>query len=163
MVDLLLVRRLRPWSGNVGKRLVRAPKIYIRDSGLVHALLDVAEYHDLLGHPVVGPSWEGFVIEHLIAAAGGRCIPYYYRTHSGAEIDLLFERRQGGGRDRDQAIGGGQRVARFHAGCAVLQPRARYLVHGADAADAAEDTWPAAGGVTVIGLRALAERLAGQA
>ena len=167
LVDLLLVRRLRPWSGNVGKRLVRAPKIYIRDSGLVHALLDVAEYHDLLGHPVVGPSWEGFVIEHLIAAAGWRCIPYYYRTHSGAEIDLLFER---GGRV-EAAIeikrSAAASVSRgFHAGCAVLQPRARYLVHGADAADgadAAEDTWPAPGGVTVIGLRALAERLAGQA
>ena len=167
LVDLLLVRRLRPWSGNVGKRLVRAPKIYIRDSGLVHALLDVVEYDDLLGHPVVGPSWEGFVIEHLIAAAGWRCIPYYYRTHSGAEIDLLFER---GGRV-EAAIeikrSAAASVSRgFHAGCAVLQPRARYLVHGADGADgadAAEDTWPAAGGVTVIGLRALAERLAGQA
>ncbi len=104
---------------------MRAPKIYIRDSGLVHALLDVAEYHDLLGHPVVGSSWEGFVIEHLIAPAGWRCIPYYYRTHSGAGIDLLFER---GGRV-EAAIeikrSAAASVSRgFHAGCAVLQPRA---------------------------------------
>jgi predicted AAA+ superfamily ATPase len=83
---------LRPWSGNIGKRLVRTPKTYIRDSGLIHALLDLANWHDLLGHPVAGQSWEGIVVENAIAAAGERRIPYYYRTEDGAEIDLLFER-----------------------------------------------------------------------
>ncbi len=73
LVDLLLVRRLRPWSGNVGKRLVRTPKTYIRDSGLAHALLELERWEDVLGHPIaVRPSWEGFVIENLIAAAGDR-------------------------------------------------------------------------------------------
>lgn len=92
LVDLQLVRRLRSWSGNVGKRLVKAPKVYVRDSGLVHALLGIRTLNDLVGHPVCGPSYEGFCIENLIAAAGPQCTPYAYRTHAGAEIDLLLEK-----------------------------------------------------------------------
>ena len=92
LADLLLVRRLLPWSGNLTKRLVRSPKIYIRDSGLTHALLEIADAHQLHGHVAVGPSWEGFVIESLIAAAGPYAMPFFYRTQDGAEIDLLFER-----------------------------------------------------------------------
>jgi len=92
LVDLLLVRRLEPWSGNIGKRLVRSPKIYVRDSGLVHALLKIGSTDDLLGHPVAGPSWEGMVIETLIAAAGN--VPaHFYRTAAGAEVALVFEGR----------------------------------------------------------------------
>jgi uncharacterized protein len=92
LVDLQLVRRLPPWSSNLGKRLVRSPKIYVRDSGILHALLELESWNDVVGHPVVGPSWEGYVIENLIAAAGDRWTPYFYRTEDGAEIDLLFER-----------------------------------------------------------------------
>lgn len=91
MVDLLLVRRLQPWSSNVGKRLVRAPKTYVRDSGLVHALLNIPSFNDLLSHPVIGGSWEGFVIENILSVLQGRALPYYYRTSSGAEIDLILE------------------------------------------------------------------------
>lgn len=90
--DLFLLRRLQPWSGKLGKRLVRSPKIYLTDSGLVHGLLEIETVDDLLGHPVVGLSWEGFVVESLIQAAGPGRIPMYYRTHDGAEIDLVFER-----------------------------------------------------------------------
>lgn len=92
LVDLLLVRRLQPWSGNLNKRLMRAPKIYVRDSGLVHALLEIESREQLLGHPSVGPSWEGFVIEALIHAAGPAATPLFYRTANGAEIDLVLER-----------------------------------------------------------------------
>lgn len=92
LVDLQLVRQLRPWSGNVGKRLVKTPKVYVRDSGLVHALLGLRTLNDLVGHPVCGPSYEGFCIENLIAAAGPQCTPYTYRTHAGAELDLVLER-----------------------------------------------------------------------
>jgi uncharacterized protein len=92
LVDLLLVRRLQPWSGNVNKRLVKSPKIYIRDSGLVHALLEIETPNQLLGHMVCGSSWEGFVIENLIQSAGKSFVPFFYRTADGAEIDLLFER-----------------------------------------------------------------------
>jgi hypothetical protein len=90
--DLMLVRRLPPWSGNIGKRLVRSPKVYVRDSGLTHALLEIPDREALLGHPVVGASWEGFVIETLVAAAGPRATPLHYRTADGAEIDLVLER-----------------------------------------------------------------------
>jgi uncharacterized protein len=92
LVELLLVRRLQPWSGNVKKRLVKSPKVYIRDSGLVHALLEIESLDQLLGHVVCGASWEGFVIENLIQHAGRSAIPFFYRTADGAEIDLLFER-----------------------------------------------------------------------
>lgn len=91
LVDLLLVRRLRPWSANGSKRLVRSPKVYVRDTGVAHALLTIPDLDTLLGHPVAGPSWEGFVIENLIAAAPPGSKAWFYRTAEGAEIDLLLE------------------------------------------------------------------------
>ena len=91
LVDLLLVRRLQPWSSNAGKRLVRIPKIYVRDSGLVHALLGLQNLDAVMGHPVAGGSWEGFVIENLIAATPEGTQPWFYRTAAGAEIDLVLE------------------------------------------------------------------------
>lgn len=91
MADLLLIRRLQPWSQNVGKRLVKSPKIFIRDSGIAHALLNLENYNDLLSHPVAGGSWEGFVVENILSVAPGHVIPYYYRTSNGAEIDLILE------------------------------------------------------------------------
>ena len=92
LFDLQLLRRLRPWSGNVGKRLVKSPKVYVRDSGILHGLLELETQNDLLGHPVCGMSYEGHCIESLIQAAGSRRAVYYYRTHAGAEIDLLLEK-----------------------------------------------------------------------
>lgn len=89
--DLLMIRRLQPWSGNLAKRLVKSPKVYVRDSGLLHTLLGIGTIDQLLGHISLGSSWEGFVIESLIAAAGDSAIPLYYRTVDGAEIDLVFE------------------------------------------------------------------------
>lgn len=90
LTDLLLVRRLQPWHANVGKRLVRSPKVYIRDSGLTHALLDITSPDALLSHPVIGGSWEGFVVEQLLSVAPEGTSGYYYRTSGGAEIDLLL-------------------------------------------------------------------------
>lgn len=90
LVDLMLVRRLQPWHENVGKRLVKSPKVYVRDSGLVHALLNLGSMEDVLGHPVVGGSWEGFCIESLIAAAPAGTEPFFYRTAAGAELDLVL-------------------------------------------------------------------------
>jgi uncharacterized protein len=92
LADLMLVRRLNAWSGNIGKRLVKAPKVYVRDCGLVHALLEIETHAQLLGHPVAGASWEGFVIENLMNAADSDRTPLYYRTQDGAELDLVFER-----------------------------------------------------------------------
>lgn len=90
--DLLLIRAIRPWSGNIGKRLVKAPKIYIRDSGLVHALLNLTTIDDVLGHPVVGASWEAFIVENLISCLPIGVMPWFYRTAAGAEIDLVIEK-----------------------------------------------------------------------
>jgi predicted AAA+ superfamily ATPase len=154
LVDLLLVRRLRPWSGNVGKRLVRTPKTYIRDSGLTHALLDLERWEDVLGHPIAGPSWEGFVIENLIAAAGDNRTPYYYRTEDGAEIDLLFER----GGTIEMAIEIKRSTAPsvtkgFRLACDTLKPRVAYLVHGSD------ETWPAEREITAVSLSDMLARL----
>jgi len=89
--DLFLVRKLQPWASNAGKRLVRAPKAYIRDSGLTHTLLKIKDYDDLLGHPAVGGSWEGFVIENLLGDLPSWVSPHFYRTSAGAEIDLVIE------------------------------------------------------------------------
>ena len=154
LVDLLLVRRLRPWSGNAGKRLVKTPKIYIRDSGLTHALLDLTTWDDVLGHPVAGASWEGFVIENLIAAAGERRTPYYYRTADGAEVDLLFERA---GRvemmieiKRSTAP---ELSKGFRSAQDVLRPKEAYLLHGGS------DTWPIGKAVTAMSLAELMRKL----
>ena len=91
LVDLLLVRRLQPWTFNAGKRLVRSPKVYVRDSGIVHALLNIPDLETLLGHPVVGGSWEGFVIENIFSVLPSNVQAFYYGTPGGAEIDLLLE------------------------------------------------------------------------
>ena len=91
MVDLLLVRRLQPWATNAKKRLVRTPKVYVRDSGLLHALLDIHDQEDLLGHPIVGASWEGMLIENIINALPPTARATFYRTAAGAEIDLIIE------------------------------------------------------------------------
>ncbi len=154
LADLLLVRRLQPWSGNIGKRLVRAPKSYIRDSGILHALLGLETVDDVLSHPIAGMSWEGFVIEQLIAAAGPERTPLYFRTEKGAEADLVLER---GGqveivveikRSTAPVPSKGLRIARDD-----LEPRETYVVHGGDA------TWPMGDGITAMPIDTLVQRL----
>lgn len=88
-----MVRLLPPWESNLKKRLVRSPKVYIRDSGILHTLLDIEDYDQLLGNPAVGASWEGFAIEQLITSMD-RWRPAFVRTSNGAEIDLILERGQ---------------------------------------------------------------------
>ncbi len=94
LCDLMLVRRLPAWHGNVGKRLVRAPKVCVRDSGVVHALLGLADLEAILAHPVAGASWEGFIVEQLLAAAPA-VEASFYRTAHGAEADLVLRFRDG--------------------------------------------------------------------
>jgi predicted AAA+ superfamily ATPase len=91
LVDLLLVRRLQPWASNARKRLVRSPKVYVRDSGLVHALLGIRTQEELFGHPIVGPSWEGMLIENILSSLPATVRSWFYRTSAGAEIDLVLE------------------------------------------------------------------------
>lgn len=92
LVDTLLVRRLEPFFPNVGKRLVKSPKVYLRDSGLLHALLGIASLADLQGHPIVGASWEGFVVEQVAAHLPEGAQLGFYRTTAGTELDIMVER-----------------------------------------------------------------------
>ena len=89
-VDLLLVRKILPWHINTGKRLVKAPKVFVRDSGLMHALLGIADFESLLSHPILGMSFEGFVIENILGNIPNHVTSSFYRTSAGAEIDLLL-------------------------------------------------------------------------
>lgn len=130
LVDLLLVRRLQPWHANLGKRLVKSPKVFIRDSGLLHALLNIPEKETLLGHPILGQSWECFVIENLLNVAADPVQGFFYRTGAGAEIDLLLAWPDG----RLWAIEVKRSLAPrpergFHSACADLQPERRFVVY----------------------------------
>ncbi|GAB2606579.1 ATP-binding protein [Belliella aquatica] len=89
--DFFMVRQLQPWSGNTKKRLVKSPKVYIRDSGLLHSLLNISSFDQLLGHPVVGSSWEGFVIENILNHLPSTWKSSYYRSSNQNEIDLVLE------------------------------------------------------------------------
>jgi predicted AAA+ superfamily ATPase len=160
LVDLLLVRRLQPWHGNPGKRLVKSPKVYIRDSGLVHSLLGLRDLEAVLEHPVAGASWEGFVIETLIGAAPEETVSSFYRTSAGAEIDLLLALPHGQTwaievkRSLSPKLEKSLHIACDHIACDDLKPRRRLLVYpGAE-------PFPLAHGVEVVGLANLAEELA---
>lgn len=89
-----IVRQLQPYHFNTKKRLIKAPKVYVRDSGLNHALLGIRTFNDLTGHPSIGTSWEGFVIEQTIALLPENSRYYFYRTNAGAEIDFLYMDQQ---------------------------------------------------------------------
>ena len=95
MEDLFLVRRLHPWAANSSKRLVKSPKVYVRDTGLLHALLGIEELEDLLGNPILGASWEGFIIENILDVLPPEAEPSFYRTSAGAEIDLVLNWKNG--------------------------------------------------------------------
>ena len=129
LVDLLLVRRLQPWHANVGKRLIKTPKVYIRDSGILHALLNINNIDHLLAHPVLGASWEGFVIENLINVCNAHQ-PYFYRTVAGAEIDLLLV---SGGKPMlavEVKRASSPRPGKgFHIACDDLKIEHRYIVY----------------------------------
>jgi len=92
LVDTMMVRRLQPYLANVGKRLVKSPKVYLRDSGVLHALLGIATVQELQGHPIAGASWEGFVVEQVAAALPHDAQLSFYRTAAGTELDLVIER-----------------------------------------------------------------------
>src|SRR3990170_8814716 len=130
LVDLLLVRRLPPWHANLGKRLVKSPKVYVRDSGLVHALLNITDKEALLSHPVVGQSWECFVIENLLVCAATKAQGYFYRTSGGAEIDLLLSWPDGGLWAIEIKRSLAPKLERgFHAACADLAPARKFVVY----------------------------------
>ena len=155
LAGLLLVRRLPPLLANTRKRLVKSPKVYVRDSGLVHALLSIDSHETLAGHPVAGQSWEGFVIENLLSAAPERTQASFYRTAAGAEVDLVLDFPGG----RRWAIEAKRSLAPsltkgFHNAKRDLSPDKSFLVYPG------RDRYPRGSGVEVISLRELAAELA---
>ena len=155
MADLLLIRRLQPWTFNISKRLIRSPKIYVRDSGITHALLNIADINQLLGHPVVGGSWEGFVIENLLSVAPATVQPYYYGTPGGAEIDLILEFSGAAKwaieikRSSSPSIQKG-----FYIACDDIKPEKRFIVY------AGSERFELETGITAISLSDLMKELA---
>jgi predicted AAA+ superfamily ATPase len=154
LVDLLLVRRLMPWHANTGKRLVKTPKVFVRDSGIAHALLRIGDREALLGHPVAGPSWEGFAIETLLDAAPPRTSASYYRAAGGAEIDLVLEfpNRSVWAVEIKRSLA--PKLERgFHHARADLEPARSFVVYPG------RERYPIAEGIEAVGLRDLAETL----
>lgn len=155
LADLLLVRRLPPYRANVRKRLAKSPKIYVRDSGVTHSLLRLNDMDAVLGHPIAGPSWEGFAVETLLAAAPEHSQASFYRTATGVEIDLLLELPGGElwavevQRSSAPSVGKGLRVA-----IEDVKPARTFLVY------AGAERYPKGDGIEAIGLRGLAEELA---
>jgi len=130
LCDLLLVRRLPSLHTNIKKRLVKAPRIYIRDSGITHALLGIADYNQLSGHPVYGPSWEGFVIETLLSVAPYPTRASFYRTSAGAEIDLILELPDGEKWAIEVKSGLGPKLTKgFHHSLQDINPDQSFVVY----------------------------------
>lgn len=148
LVDLLLVRRLQPWTRNAGKRLVKSPKVYVRDSGIVHALLEIGDFNTLLGHPVVGGSWEGFVIENILAAVGDRPPRSFYRTAGGAEIDLVLEPIPGERWAIEVKHSTVPSVSKgFYIACEDIQATRRIIIHSGN------DSFPMGEGIEAMSLQ----------
>lgn len=156
MVDLLLVRRLAPWHANVGKRLVRSPKIYLRDSGLLHRLLGVRDMEDLLGNPVAGASWEGHVIENLLAVVPGGTEAFFYRTSTGHEIDLLLRIPKCGLWAIEIKRSSSPHLEKgFHQACEDLAVQEKFVVYQG------EESYPLPHGVMAMGILEMMRKLIG--
>ncbi len=154
MVDLLLVRRLQPWAGNVKKRLVKMPRLYVRDSGVVHALLNIKDYDELLGHPVCGKSWEGFVIENILNLLPSHVQPFFYRTTNGAEIDLVLELGPNNLWAIEIKASHAPKLERgFHVACQDLPFAEKFVVY------AGNDEFPIKDNVTVTSLAGILQRI----
>ncbi len=150
MVDLLLVRRLEPWAANAKKRLVRTPKVYVRDSGLLHALLGIRNLEELLGHPIAGPSWEGIVIENVLGTLPGTARASFYRTSAGAEIDLVLElgARQRWAIEIKRSVGSPAPSKGFYSGCEDVRATRRVVIYPGEERfklDAKTEVMPLAG------------------
>lgn len=154
MVDLLMVRRLPPLHANVGKRLTKSPKTYVRDSGLVHSLLRLDTLNDILGHPIAGASWEGHAVETLIGAAPPRTEASFYRTATGVELDLVLDMPGGERWAVEIKRSSAPKVEKgFYEAIEDVQPSRAFIVYGGS------ERYPQREGLEAIGLRDLANEL----
>jgi predicted AAA+ superfamily ATPase len=156
LVDLLLVRRLEPWHANVKKRLVKSPRFYLRDSGILHRLLSINDYDALLSHPVLGKSWEGFVIENIHAMLPHGAQTFFYRTTAGAEIDLVIQMPNADVWAIEIKHGVAPKLGKhFNETARDIGATHKFVVYGGD------DEFGIGDGVTVISLRRMLDRLVG--
>lgn len=156
LTDLLLVRRLEPWHANVKKRLVKAPRFYIRDSGILHRLLGIDDSEALLSNPVLGKSWEGFVLENIFSILPRRSETYFYRTAAGAEIDLVIKLPAGEIWAVEIKHGVAPRLNKHYSRiCEDVGATRKYIVYGG------EDEFPVGDHITVISLPRIMQRLQG--
>jgi len=145
--DFFMVRQVQPWSGNTKKRLVKTPKIYLRDSGLLHNLMNIHTFDHLLGHPVVGASWEGFVVENILNSLSSSWTASYYRSSNQAEIDLVLEKTN----QEVWAIEVKRSIAPslsagFHNACEDIGATKKIVIYSG------KDRFPMKGNIEVIGL-----------
>ncbi|AMO70335.1 ATP-binding protein [Zhongshania aliphaticivorans] len=154
LTDLLLVRRLEPWYANVKKRLVKSPRFYVRDSGILHRLLGINAYDALLSNPVLGKSWEGFVIENIHSILPGRAETYFYRTAAGAEIDLVIRMPSSDIWAVEIKYGVAPKIGKHYSQtCDDVGATHKYILYGG------EDEFPVGSDINVISLSGLMERL----
>ena len=154
MVDLLLVRELHPYRTNARKRLVKSPKIYLRDSGLLHSLLGIPDYEALLGHPIVGASWEGFVIENILRHVPKQTLESFYRTQDGAEVDLFLELPQSQTWAIEIKRSSAPKLDRgLHHARDFLKPDRTFVVYSG------QERYPLRDGIEVIGLGEICQEL----
>lgn len=150
LTNLLLVRRLEPWHINVKKRLIKSPRFYIRDSGIQHRLLGIDNHNSLLSNPILGKSWEGFVIENIHSVLPRRAETYFYRTSAGAEIDLVVKMPSSEIWAIEIKHGISPKLNKnFSQTCEDIQATRKYVVYGGN------DSFPIAHGITVISLQKL--------
>lgn len=143
-----MIRRLQPWFVNAKKRLVKSPKVYIRDTGILHRLLFIESSEDLFGHPAVGASWEGYVIEQIAQCLSRGLELFYYRTQAGAECDLVLVRGITPMACIEIKLTNAPTVSKGFISCAEdLQPSFKYII------TPSSDTYTTAHAVTVIGLK----------
>ena len=130
LTSAFVVRELQPWFGNTKKRLVKSPKVYLRDTGLTHRLLRIGDYDDLLGHPAAGASWEAFVIENIVRELSDAWDCSYYRTNSQAEIDLVLEGPRGIVRAVEIKFSSAPKLSRgFYSACEDIGATEKFVIY----------------------------------
>lgn len=154
LTDFYMVRQIQPWSGNIKKRLIKSPKIYLRDTGILHKLLNISDFDGLLGNPVVGASWEGFVVENIIVSLSNKWRYSYYRSVTQIEIDLVLE----GPGNKILAIEIKKSAAPmlkkgFHTACEDIKATDKFVVYSG------ADRFPMSGNTEAIGLIAFLKLL----
>ncbi len=154
LVDLLLVRRIEPWHVNVKKRLVKSPRYYVRDSGVLHRLLGIGSYDALLSNPILGKSWEGFVVENIHSVLPRLAETYFYRTSAGAEVDLVIKMPNAKVWAVEIKHGVAPKLGKhFNQTCDDVGATRKYVVYGGD------DEFPIGKDVQMISLPKLMQAL----